>query len=63
MQRLASEISEVELCLSQKEREAALLQKHLFSDLISQRKRKGLGDARNEMQLGGSIEHKSNERG
>jgi hypothetical protein len=34
---------EVELCLSQKEREAALLQKHMFSDLISQQKRKGLG--------------------
>jgi hypothetical protein len=34
---------EEELCLGQKEREAALLQKHLFSDLISQQKRKGLG--------------------
>jgi hypothetical protein len=36
MQRLASEISKVELCLSQKEREAASLQKHQFSDLINQ---------------------------
>jgi hypothetical protein len=40
VQRLASEISKVELCLSQKEREAALLQKNQFSDLISQQKRK-----------------------
>jgi hypothetical protein len=40
VQRLAGEISKVELCLSQKEREAALLQKHQFSDLISQQKRK-----------------------
>jgi hypothetical protein len=32
---------EVELCFSQKEREAALLQKHSFSDLISQQKKKG----------------------
>jgi hypothetical protein len=30
----------VELCLSQKEREATLLQKHQFSDLMSQQKRK-----------------------
>jgi hypothetical protein len=40
MQRLAGEISKVELCLTQKEREVALLQKHQFSDLINQQKRK-----------------------
>jgi hypothetical protein len=40
VQRVASEISKVELCLSQKERESALLQKNQFSDLISQQKRK-----------------------
>jgi hypothetical protein len=40
VQRLASAISKVELCLSQKEREATLLQKNQFSDLISQHKRK-----------------------
>ncbi len=39
VQQLASEISKVKLCLSQKEREAALLQNQ-FSDLISQQRRK-----------------------